>query len=149
MVERVDHVEVLEQESALSGDGAALANENEPAQPAGEGHHGEGHHAPSGEPAHPPVARRGGTKVHSTPDIWKRLEPCSVFKMRLNFNDHRFTCDTKAEKDPRWIDIYGQKTYSKGFKLTRDWQSALRKVHQWRWEKFDLFPGRSWIVGIS
>ena len=42
------------------------------------------------------------------------------------------------EKDPRWIDKFAQRSFSKGFKLTRDWQPALRAVHEHMWQKWKL-----------
>lgn len=95
---------------------------------------------PPPEPQAPAEAeaapRACGPRVHSTPEILQRLEPCSTFKLRLNFGDHRFTVETMAkEKDPRWIDKFGQRSFSKGFKLTRDWQPALRAVHEHMWQK--------------
>lgn len=125
---------------------AAASSQPEPADTAFDGESQAAHPPPArlGPPAVPGAPRASGPKIHSSPEILKRLEPCSIFKLRLNFNDHRFTCETKAPQDPRWIDAFGQKTFSKGFKITRDWQGALKKVHEHMWEKFklteDTFP---------
>lgn len=99
--------------------------------------------APASEP------RAVGPRVYSTPEVLARLEPCSIFRVRLNFNDHRFTCETKAS-DERWLDKHAQKSYSKGFKIDRNWQGALRDVHSYMWEKFsvtrDKWPLRPGMV---
>ena len=98
----------------------------------------------AGPVAVPPAAaeaapRSSGPKLHSTPEILQRLEPCPTFKIRLNFCDHRFTLDTLVKvKDDRWIDKFAQKSFSRGFKISRDWQSALRAVHEHTWEKWSL-----------
>lgn len=83
--------------------------------------------------------RSSGPKVHSTPEILQRLEPCPTFKIRLNFCDHRFTLDTLTKvKDDRWIDKFAQKSFSRGFKINRDWKSALQAVHEHTWQKWSL-----------
>lgn len=111
---------------------------------------GPGPVAPEGE--RPPVAaidsidagaeaapRSSGPKVHSTPEILQRLEPCPTFKIRLNFCDHRFPLDTMTKvKDDRWIDKFAQKSFSKGFKISRDWKGALQAVHEHMWQKWSL-----------
>ena len=86
--------------------------------------------------------RSSGPRLHYTPDILARLEPCHIFKLRLNFNDHRFTLDTRNASDERWIDSMKQKSWSKGFKITRDWEGALKAVHQHMWEKFSVTQDR-------
>ena len=86
--------------------------------------------------------RASGPKVHSTPDILARLEPCHIFRLRLNFNDHRFTLDTRGVSDERWIGSMGQKSWSKGFKVSRDWEGALKQVHRHMWEKWSVTQDR-------
>jgi hypothetical protein len=77
--------------------------------------------------------------VHSTPEILQCLEPCPTFKIRLNFGDHRFILDTLTKvKDDRWIAKFAQKSFSRGFKINRDWKSALQAVHEHTWQKWSL-----------
>ena len=72
-----------------------------------------------------PVARDVGPRVHSTPEILKHLEPHPLLKLRLNMNDHRFICETMTrEVHADWIGIYAQRTFSRGFQISRDWKGA-------------------------
>eukprot|EP00438_Fugacium_kawagutii_P003396 Skav225500 [mRNA] locus=scaffold1721:99299:106847:+ [translate_table: standard] len=89
------------------------------------------------------AARSSGPKIHSTPDILRKLEPCDMFKVRLSFNDHRFKCETHpSANDDRWIGSFRFKSFSKGFKISRDWEGALKEVHRHMWEKFNLSRDR-------
>ena len=85
------------------------------------------------------VVRAGGARVHSTPALLKTLEPNSeLFRLRLNYNDHRFTCETiDKEQCDFWIDAFRQRTFSRGF-VNRDWKLALQEVHEYMWQKFNL-----------
>ena len=107
--------------------------------PAAPEHHGEDDGA---APADPPEARQrsSGPRVNSTPtEILQRIEPCSIFRLRLNFGDHRFTVETVAkEKDPRWIAPFNKGTFSRTFKVSRDWKSSLKAVHEHMWKKWKL-----------
>ena len=89
--------------------------------------------------------RISGPRVYSTPDILQRLEPCGIFKIRLDFNALRFQLETKVkESDPRWLGqkIKSQKTFSKSFNSTGDWEFALGEVHRHMWDKFNLTKDR-------
>ena len=85
--------------------------------------------------------RMVGPRVYSTPDILQRLEPCGIFKIRLDFNAHRFQLETKVN-DPRWLGQKSQKTFSKSFNSTGDWEFALGEIHRHMWDKFKLTKDR-------
>ena len=88
-----------------------------------------------------PIARDVGPRVHSTPEILKQLEPHPLLKLRLNMNDHRFICETMTrEVHADWIGIYAQRTFSRGFQVSRDWKGALKTVHDFIWTKFNRMP---------
>ena len=90
-----------------------------------------------------------GPRVFTTPEVLERIEPHGIFKVRLDFNAHRFQLETKVkENDPRWVGQKAQKTLSKSFQLkktsaySRDWESALVEIHKHMWEKFNLTKDR-------
>ena len=63
------------------------------------------------------------------------------FKIRLNYNEHRFIGECIRVTSDAFIGVHRQKTYSKKFSKTgsgRSWQEALHEVHKWLWEKWQI-----------
>eukprot|EP00434_Breviolum_minutum_P025129 symbB.v1.2.022202.t1/scaffold1958.1/size138524/13 len=104
---------------------------------------------PPGDSGAEAAVRVVGPRVFTTADILERIEPYGIFKVRLDFNAHRFQLETKVkENDPRWVGQKAQKTLSKSFQLkrtsasSRGWESALVEIHKHIWEKFNLAKDR-------
>ena len=102
--------------------------------------------APPAQPAEParpaPVPGRDvGPRVHSTPALLRSIEPNSWFKLRLDKNAHRFQVEMDKNRTVQhelWDSTQRQMYYSRSFKATGDWKTALQEVHTWMWEKFVL-----------
>ena len=102
--------------------------------------------APPAQPAEParpaPVpGRDAGPRVHSTPALLRSIEPNSWFKLRLDKNAHRFQVEMDKNRTVQhelWDSTQRQMYYSRSFKATGDWKTALQEVHTWMWEKFVL-----------
>ena len=80
----------------------------------------------------------GGPRVYSTPALLLKCEPHCQFKIRLNYNEHRFIGESIRVNSDAFIGSHRQKTYSKKFGASRSWQEALCEVHQWLWEKWQI-----------
>ena len=75
--------------------------------------------------------------VHRTPsEIFRLLQPCPVFELKMKYNDHRFEVQTK-KVDARFVKPYSGKTFSKSF-ANSCWKTAIRQVHQHMWQKWQL-----------
>ena len=106
---------------------------------------------PSPKAAPRSVRAAGIVRTNRTPaEILRQLEPDDAdrnFRIFINFNDHRFTCQSKV-KSPKFVPPYHHATFSKSFARDTDsWRDALKAVHKHVWEKFRLvaneLPGAS------
>jgi len=80
----------------------------------------------------------GGPRLHWTPHVFVALEPHGQFKIRLNYNEHRFIGETIRVDSDAFIGVQRQKTYSRKFGGGRTWKEALHEVHKWLWEKWQI-----------
>ena len=58
-------------------------------------------------------------------------------------HNHRFIYETiTREVHANCIGIYAQRTFSKGFQISRNWKGALKIIHNFIWTKINrLRPG--------
>ena len=80
----------------------------------------------------------GGPRLHWTPPQLVLLEPHYQFKIRLNYNEHRFIGETMRVASDAFTGVQRQKTYSRKFGGARTWKEALHEVHKWLWEKWQI-----------
>lgn len=80
----------------------------------------------------------GGPRVYSTPALLVKCEPHCQFKIRLNYNEHRFIGESIRVNSDAFIGSQRQKTYSRKFGVSRSWEKALSEVHLWLWEKWQV-----------
>ena len=95
--------------------------------------------AGSAGPSKPRASAAGIVKVNKTPaQILKPLEPHESFRVFVNYNDWRFSCQCKT-KSGKFLPPYDKVNFSKSFAKDRNsWKQAIREVHKYMWEKFNL-----------
>ena len=85
-----------------------------------------------------PVKR---VKLYRSPqEILDHLQPPGC-KLTLGFLDHRFSCRYEVESSAL-TGKFKQKTFSKSFAEKVTWQEALRQVHKYMWEKWNVVKAK-------